>query len=199
MLLSDIEDSAGYPQIEDTQKPKVKHISTILEWFQCFSVYSWVITASQPEQAQDLLGYQAVIVDARMQHEGRGWLNYDRCFRHAAAADPTAADPTRKWSSLDSDLWHMCFTSLRRRLIQCQYCHLTTHTSAECIWSPCQQSLVQPASEAASHSSTPVCKSSDCAFQACKFQHICMYCSTLTRQQITHKGMFCRRKAQQDQ
>jgi len=138
-----------------------------------------------------------------MQYEGRGWLNYDRRFRQAAAANLTS-----KWSSLDSDLWHMRFTSLRRRLIQCQYCHLIRHTSAECIWSPCQQSLVQPASEAVSHSSMPVCKSwnfspnPDCAFQACKFQHICIYCCkdpTLTRQQITHKGMFCRQKAQQDQ
>jgi len=115
---------------------------------------------------------------------------------------------TRKWSSLDSDIWHMCFTNLRRRLIQCQSCHLTTHTLAECIWSPFKQSLVQPASEAASHSSTPVRKSwnfspnQDCAFQTCKFQNICIYCCkdpTLTRQQITHKGMFCRGKAQQDQ
>jgi len=64
LLLSDIEDSAGYPQFEDTHKPKVKHISTILEWLQCFT---WVITTSQPEQAQDLLGYQVVILDARMQ------------------------------------------------------------------------------------------------------------------------------------
>ena len=203
MLLSDIEDLAGYPQIEDTQKPKVKHISTILEWLQCFTVYSWVITTSQPERAQDLLGYQAVIVDARMRYEGRGWLNYDRRFRQAAAADPI-----RKWSSLDSDLWHMCFTSLRRRSVWCQSCHLTTHSSAECIWAPGQQSLKLPATEAVSQSATPVCKSwnfspnPDCAFQGCKFQHVCIYCCkdpTLTRQQIAHKGMFCRRRAQQDQ
>jgi len=86
MLLSDIEDSAGYLQIENTQKPKVKHISTILEWLQCFTVYSWVITTFQLKQAQDLLGYQAVIVDARMRYEGRDWLNYDRLFCQAAAA-----------------------------------------------------------------------------------------------------------------
>ena len=33
--------------------------------------------------------YQAVIVDARMQYQGRGWLNYDRRFHQMAAADPT--------------------------------------------------------------------------------------------------------------
>jgi len=52
MLLSDIEDSTGYLQIEDTQKLKVKHISTILEWLHCFIVYLWVITKSQPERAK---------------------------------------------------------------------------------------------------------------------------------------------------
>jgi len=87
MLLTNMEESAEYPQINNSQKPKVKHISAILKWLQYFTVYSWVIIASQPECAPDLLGYQAVIVDDRMRYERRGWLNYDCCFHQAAAAD----------------------------------------------------------------------------------------------------------------
>ena len=94
-----------------------------------------------------------MIVDARTRYEGRGWLNYDHRFCQSAAADPT-----RKWSSLDSDLWHMCFTGLRRRSIQCQFCQMSTHTSPECIWSPNQQSSKQVSTEVVFQSTTPVCK-----------------------------------------
>jgi len=97
LLLTEIDEVAGCSPLEDRQRQKTKHISTILEWLQCFTAYSGVIAAAQPERAQDLLGYQAVILDARMRYEGQGWLNYDRRFRQAAAADPT-----KKWSPIQS-------------------------------------------------------------------------------------------------
>ena len=196
LLLTEIDEVAGCSPIEDRQRQKTKHISTILEWLQCFTAYSGVIAAAQPERAQDLLGYQAVILDARMRYEGQGWLNYDRRFRQAAAADPT-----KKWSPIDGDLWHMCFTGLKRRSGVCQFCQTTTHSSTKCIWSPSQQFGKQSGTEAgSSQNAIPVCKSwnfspnPECAFVACKFQHVCIYCCkdpTLTRQQATHKAMFC--------
>jgi len=87
LLLTEIDKVAGCLPLEDQQRPKTKHISTILEWLQCFTAYSGVIVADQPERALDLLGYQAVIMDARMRYEGTGWLNYDRRFRQSAAAN----------------------------------------------------------------------------------------------------------------
>jgi len=124
LLLTEIDEVAGGLPLEDHQRPKTKHISTILEWLQCFTAYSGVIAADQPERALDLLGYQAVIVHARMRHEERGWLNCDHRFRQSAAADPA-----KKWSSIDGDLWHMCFTGLKRRPGFCQFCLMTTHSS----------------------------------------------------------------------
>ena len=79
MLLADIGDSVGCTTVEDFQKLRVN---------QCFTIYLWVVTASQPKRVQDMLGYQAVIIDDRMWYEGRGWLNYDRHFCKSAAADP---------------------------------------------------------------------------------------------------------------
>ena len=35
-----------------------------------------------------MLGYQALIVEARMEYEGGGWLGYHHCFRQTAAASP---------------------------------------------------------------------------------------------------------------
>lgn len=41
-----------------------------------------------PERVQDLLNYQALLVEAHMEYEGDTWLRYDRRFRQAAAALP---------------------------------------------------------------------------------------------------------------
>ena len=128
-LLPDRENHTGNPISDDQQKPKPKHISTILEWLQGFTMYAAVIIGSQPERAQDLLGYQAVIIDASMRYEGRGWMGYDCRFRQIAAADPL-----RKWSSLDSDLWNISFAGLAKRTVYCQHCSVSSHTSEECVW-----------------------------------------------------------------
>ncbi len=37
-----------------------------------------VIASEKPERVQDLLGYQALILEARMEYDGDGWLGYDR-------------------------------------------------------------------------------------------------------------------------
>ena len=199
-LLPDREDHAGNPISDDQQKPKPKHISTILEWLQGFTMYTAVIIGSQPERAQDLLGYQAVIIDANMQYEGRGWMGYDRRFRQIAAADPS-----RKWSSLDSDLWNMSFAGLARRTVYCQHCSVSSHTSEECVWLNSQQGPpgMKKFADMPLSWEAPVCKSwnfsqsQECSFQGCKLQHICIYCCkdpTLSRAQIGHKAMHCRRK-----
>ena len=72
VLLTEIDEVASCWLLEECQRPKTKHISTILEWLQCFTEYSGVIAAEQPERALDLLGYQAVIMDASMWYKGRG-------------------------------------------------------------------------------------------------------------------------------
>ena len=45
-----------------------------------------VIALKYPERLPNLLGYQVLIVAARMEHEGDGWLGYDHRFRQVAAA-----------------------------------------------------------------------------------------------------------------
>ncbi len=55
-----------------------------------------VVTSKQPERIPDLLGYQALILEARMEYDGDGWLGYDRRFRQRAAADTTTV-----WARID--------------------------------------------------------------------------------------------------
>ena len=52
-------------------------VTSILEWVQCFSIYIAIIAAKHPERIQDLLGYQALIIEAHMEYDvilGRGMI-----------------------------------------------------------------------------------------------------------------------------
>ena len=63
---------------EKASKLKRCQVTNILEWVQCYSIYTAVISAKSPERTQDMLGYQALIVEACMEYEGDSWLGYDR-------------------------------------------------------------------------------------------------------------------------
>ena len=54
------------------------------------SIFTAVRTQKYSENIQDMLGYLALIIEARMEYEGDGWLGYDRRFRQNAAASPDA-------------------------------------------------------------------------------------------------------------
>ena len=84
-------------------------ISTISEWVQCYSVFMAVVSKKVPERMQDLLSYQAIIVEACMEYEGETWLCYDRRFRQMAAATPDTP-----WAKIDATLRNMVFTGHAR-------------------------------------------------------------------------------------
>ena len=77
---------------KDKKAPKLKRcqVTNILEWVQCYSIYTAVISAKSPERTQDLLGYQALIVEACMEYEGDSWLGYDCRFHQTVAGSPGA-------------------------------------------------------------------------------------------------------------
>ena len=72
------------------QKPKWDQVTNILEWVQCFGIYMAMVTKKAPDRIQDLLGYQGLILEARTEYAGDGWLGYDCRFRQQAAANPDA-------------------------------------------------------------------------------------------------------------
>ena len=64
------------PSKEDKQaaKHKRRQVTESLEWIQCFSIYVVVLTQKHPDCIQDLLGYQALIVEACMEYNSKVWL-----------------------------------------------------------------------------------------------------------------------------
>ena len=65
-------------------KTKRRQVTNITEWVQCYSIYVAVLTSKYPDKIQDLMGYQALIIEACSE----AWLGYDCRFRQMAAASP---------------------------------------------------------------------------------------------------------------
>ena len=64
-------------------RPPVQNISI---WLEKFSVMAALIASRFPEKAPELFAYQASIVRAERNFDGRRWVAYDRCYRREALA-----------------------------------------------------------------------------------------------------------------
>ena len=146
-----------------------------------------------------LLEYQTLIVEARMEYEGDGWLGYDRRFRQNAAASSDIC-----WSKIDPTLWNKAFAG-QAKASRCKHCFSLTHSAEECDWAPTPSANKAPVTNR--YVSAPrarpakVCyewnhnPSPTSPFPGCRYQHICWYCSS--DPQVTdkeHKAMHCPRR-----
>ena len=173
------------------RRSKRHQVTSFLEWTQCFSVYMAVLTRAAPERTQDLLGYQALIMEAKMECTGDEWLGYDRRFLQRAAADPNMV-----WARIDPTLWNIAFAG-QGRATRCKYCFSLTHLSDDCDWAPPPPKTPQltkpvertpgyiphprgPGRNEWNFSPDPVCP-----HPGCRYLHICVYCSTDTH--VTNK------------
>ena len=197
--------NTGEKEDKQPSRSKKRQVTSILEWVQCFSIYTAVIAAKHPERIQDLLGYQALIIEAHMEYDCDTWLGYDRRFRQTAAASPEMV-----WARIDPTLWNMAFTG-QARAKRCKYCFSLTHPAEDCDWAPAPSSaspLVQPNPSMATpwhrgtRSRTPqICYAwnyspePNCVYPGCRYQHICLFCAR--DPQVTnkeHKAMQCSRR-----
>ena len=185
-------------------KSKRRQVTNILEWIHCYSIYVAVLTKKYQERIQDLLGYQALIVEACMEYNSEAWLGYDRRFRQNAAATPGTI-----WAKIDPTLWNKAFTG-QARAQRCQYCFSLTHKSEECDWADTASSsqaskpiTPRPASAKPMLSTRParICyawnHSTDavCPFPDCAYQHICLYYARDSQViHKDHKALFCKRR-----
>ena len=111
-------------------KSKRKTITTILEWMQCFGIYTAIISHKEPHRVVDLLGYQHLIIQAHQEYQGDCWLSYDWQFRLRAAANPS-----NSWSVIDTTLWNLVFSG-RGSAKLCNLCFSTSHSSKDCDLNP---------------------------------------------------------------
>lgn len=107
-------------------KSKGRMVTEILEWVRCFGLYVAIISCSAPNRVPDLLGYQALILDAQKEYPGDHWIGYDRRFRQRAAATRST-----NWSAVEPTLWNMAFAG-RASTPRCKFCFSVSHLSSNC-------------------------------------------------------------------
>ena len=111
-----------YSDKEPKARTKKPSVTNIMEWLQFFAVYIAVRCQKQPERIRDLMGYQALIIDAYMEYTGDYWMGYDRCFQQI-----TASQPDKSWASIDPTLWHLAFAGQAKLFDVCTA--LASHTT----------------------------------------------------------------------
>ena len=178
-----------------------KPVTNILEWAQCFAIYTAVLCRKYPQKLPDMLSYLILIVQTHMEYEGDAWLGYDRRFRQRAASNPQAS-----WDKSDSTLWDIAFSG-KAKANRCHHCFSLSHTSSECEWSaeaaqqeirPLMSMSHQQAAPMTSNQPRAICKSFNfdpnpgCTFKNCTYEHVCWYCyHNPYAQDKIHKAVFC--------
>ena len=160
-------------------KQNRRNVANILEWLQCYSIYVAVVTEKIPEKIKDLLGYQALIIQVKMENEGDAWLGYDCRFRQIAASKPNLA-----WAQLDPTLRNLAFSGATK-VARCSHCFSLTHASKECDWAP--QDPPQQAQQQSPR--TSICMTwnyqPECPYTDCRYKHICLHCYGM------HRATYC--------
>ena len=54
-----------------------REVLDLLNWVQCFGIYTAVVASAFPERVQKLLAYLTLIVQESRRCGGKGWLSYD--------------------------------------------------------------------------------------------------------------------------
>ena len=105
-----------------SSKSKSKAIFNILDWVQSFSLHTAIILQKQPGWVPDLIGYQALIIDAHQEFQDEGWIGYDRRF-----GQRVAIAPIEKWANVDTTLWNLAFGGRH-----CKLCLSASHATNDC-------------------------------------------------------------------
>ena len=64
-------------------RPAIQDISV---WIEKFSIMAALLSSRFPHKAPELFAYQASIIRAERNFDGRRWVAYDRCYRREALA-----------------------------------------------------------------------------------------------------------------
>ena len=190
------------PPIEgdkDDKKPRRRQVTNILEWIQCYSIYMAVRLQKYPDKAQDMLGYQTLIVEACMEYQGEGWLGYDRRFRQMAAASQDIP-----WAKIDPTLWNKAFAG-QARANRCKYCFSLPHAADDCDWAPTPTTppprTAKQGNSQSEWRARHICfewnnnPSPTCPYPNCRYQHTCLICShNQNPGPKDHKAILCPRR-----
>ena len=84
-----------------------------------------------PEKAPELFAYQASIIRAERNFEGRRWVTYNRCFRREALAQKSL-----DWYIPNARLYNEAFTWRAKAVPRCTFCLQEDHVAQHCPHNP---------------------------------------------------------------
>ena len=139
-----------------------------------------------PEKAPEFFAYQATVVRAERNYEGKRWVTYDRQFRREALARKDL-----NWSVTDSRLYNEAFTGRARAIARCTFCLQDDHAAPQCPRNPDRQWLswfpaspmvpppIPPVMPTQGGPSQEICRRFNdgrCRQSRCRFLHLCKEC-----------------------
>ncbi len=181
-------DSFGGTSNDTGEKPRKKRrVANILQWVECFNAYVSVVTQRDPTRMQDLLAYSSLIVHTARKYAGDGWIQYDRNFRKAAAANPAM-----KWGEIHQTFYAMAFVNAKTKE-HCSLCFSLDHATTECDdYEPPKTPTNYHKRSIAAVNSAEICRNwnfGTCPrLPNCPYQHSCISCHG------PHKQPVCPRK-----
>ena len=170
-------------------------IATISQWLERFSVMASILATRFPEKAPELFAYQASIIRAERNYEGKQWVAYDRQFRREALARKDL-----NWSVPNLRLYNEAFTGRTKAIARCSVCLHDDHTAIVCPRNPAGplawDAPMWPSQTAVGLASRPtqdICRNYNegrCRKSTCRYVHACLVC------QDSHSAATCPRRRQ---
>jgi len=180
---------AGRPST--SSRPPVTELS---QWLEKYSLMAAILVTRFQDKGPEFFAYQASIIRAERNYEGKQWVVYDRQFRREALARKDL-----NWSLPNVRLYNEAFTGRARSIPRCSYCLADDHAAATCPINPAN--TIRQARDLYDFGSQLVPQSQDvcrnfnegrCKRLSCRYQHLCLSCHE------GHPWMSCPRRRSQN-
>ena len=178
---------------EPANRRRLRQITTVPTWVQCFATYAGILLRKHPARAQEVMAHLRLVAHEAQCHSGTGWLLYDARFRQLAASNRSLS-----WSQLHAPLFAATILAMDQApTARCTHCLEADHAPGSCALEP-NDAPPQILREAGPGSRTlsgggskyrrerpwddpkPICRNcnfSSCAgYPDCTFRHIRLRC-----------------------
>ena len=178
---------------EPANRRRLRQITTLPTWVQCFATYAMILLRNYPAWAQEVMAYFRLVSHEAQCHSRTDWLLYDVRFWHLAASNRSLS-----WSQLHAPLFAAKILAMNQApTARCFHCLKADHAPVSFALEPNDappqiQREAGPVSRTLSggrsryrrdrpwHSPKPICRNynfSRCAgYPYCTFGHICVRC-----------------------
>jgi len=143
----------GVDEYRACHKQKLKEVTNIPDWMQCFRVSIAIVSLKEPHR---IPGYQNLIVQFFIDSQEGHWIVYERHLCLGASATTII-----EWSSIDITVWKTAFSERPPSTFQPKTCSHASH-----LYSP--SVATHPLCHRHVNTLTPR--------PFCKFKHVCYRC-----------------------